>query len=711
MATETGLSQQGVALGQKTNRAILMAAGVLVALMAVAFYFAINFVNGERQRDLDSWQVRMGIVADSRTAAIAEWIDQNFATLRELTENSSLQFYMTQLVAGGSTAPGADDSELAQGGYLRNLLTATARRAGFVPVNSGGDSVVANVSQASEAGLALVDPQGHVVTSTPGTPPLPPQARAAIVKALGGEAAFIDMFLGATNRPTIGFVLPILSAQPKGANDMVGAVVGLRIADADLFGRLRQPGEGERTAENSLIRVTGGAVENLSPLKDGTASLHRSLALDTPELAAAFGQANPGGFAIKKDFEGKEVLVTSRKVPGTAWTMMRTITTEETLAPSVNRTRTLLIVFVLIIVGVSGGMIAVWRHGTSIRAAESAERFRVAAARFENLTNFMKLVTDGQPTAIIAVDNEGRYTFANKSASDEAGVPAEAMLGKSMANVIGPARARAFTDVNKDVLAKMEKRSVIHTFEGEESQGTRILKSEHIPLPGDSEHPPGVLMVIEDITQITRERERREGVLRQLTNTLVGVVDRRDPYSANHSARVAEVARNIAEEMGISPLEASTVEISGRLMNLGKILIPTELLTKRGDLTPAERDLLSRSFVVSAEMLEGVDFDGPVVETIREIGEVWDGSGPLGLKGEAIRTTSRIVSVANTFVGMVSARAWRAPMTFEKCSQILFEQAEKKFDRRAVLALMNVLDNRGGASRWAHFRELPKDAG
>ncbi len=107
------------------------------------------------------------------------------------------------------------------------------------------------------------------------------------------------------------------------------------------------------------------------------------------------------------------------------------------------------------------------------------------------------------------------------------------------------------------------------------------------------------------------------------------------------------------------------------------------------------------------DLLEGVTFDGPVVESIRQLGETWNGKGPLGLKGEEILVTARILAVANAFVGMISARAYRGAMPFRKAADILMEETDTRFDRRPVSGLVNYLENRGGMRRWAHFRDAP----
>jgi response regulator RpfG family c-di-GMP phosphodiesterase len=247
----------------------------------------------------------------------------------------------------------------------------------------------------------------------------------------------------------------------------------------------------------------------------------------------------------------------------------------------------------------------------------------------------------------------------------------------------------------------------LQRIEGEVEADLRILRSSHLPIPATALRPAGALVLLDDLTEVSAERDRRERILRQLVQTLMAVVDRRDPFSANHSARVAEVSRAIAEEMQLSRIEADTADIAASLINLGKVLVPRELLTKTDDLTEEEREILRQSVQSSADLLERVEFDGPVVRTIREAQERWDGSGQKGISGDDIVQGARIVAVANAFVGMVSARAYRDPLSFDQASGILQEGVDSAFDRRPVSALVNVLDNRGGRDRWESYRQRP----
>jgi HD-GYP domain-containing protein (c-di-GMP phosphodiesterase class II) len=102
-----------------------------------------------------------------------------------------------------------------------------------------------------------------------------------------------------------------------------------------------------------------------------------------------------------------------------------------------------------------------------------------------------------------------------------------------------------------------------------------------------------------------------------------------------------------------------------------------------------------------------VEFDGPVVETIRQVQAHWDGTGrPEGLKGEDILVTARVVAVANAFVGMISPRSYRDALSLDSAVAVLLDKSNIMFDRRPVVALAHILDNQGGRELWARFADI-----
>lgn len=692
---------------RRVNKVALGIGAGMVAVMVAAVYFTFSFVEQERQRALLEWQVRLGIVADSRAAALNEWVDGNFAVIRELSENASLQIYMDELALSEGNKDEVTD-EAAQAGYLRNLLVATSDRSGFKPPEQQAE-ISANVERAGVAGLGLVDADGRPIVSSPGMPPISGKIRTAVAQALNGEPALIDVFMGASNLPTIGFALPVYGIQSDEGAQGIGAVVGIRTVDNSLFDRLKQPGDQTKTAETYFVRKSGATVQYLSPLADGTQPLKRSFALETPDLAAAYAIEKPGGFTIAMDYAGTEVLVTSRPLTGLPWILVRKIARAEALSGTETRLKTILIVFVLIIIGVTVAIVAVWRHGSSIRAQEAAEKSRIAAERFENMTKFMNLVTNSQPTEIFAVTGDTKYTFANEPAARNAGISADDLRGKTMASIMGPVKGGFYGKINEAILdsfahsddTEAERQSHIHTF-GEDDE-LEVFKTDHIPLRGDRDYPPGILMVMDDITQYTLERRKSDMMMRQLINALIGVVERRDPNTTHQSAHISQVASAIAREMEVCDDEVKTVDIAGSLINLGRVFIASDVLAKTAPLSAAEQALFDNCHKDSVELLKGVEFHGPVVDTIAQTGENWDGSGPLGLKGDDILHPARILVVAASFIAMVNPRNGQTGVSFDQAVTKLMGQNGTRFDRKPVSALINYLDNRGGAEKWADF--------
>lgn len=683
-AKEPGLRRWGLA-GIATVVAI-----VLVALAGAAASF--GFIANERQRDLREWQARLGLVADGSLASVLGWIDGNTRVLREVALSPAIRHLMAEM----PSPPPPDQMT-----PFRDVLTAAARR-----MTAGPDQEKGGLEKGS--GIAVVDAKGIQVVATLDMPPLdgdPTWAvqRVAVQRALAGQATVSDIFVFG-GRPLVAFAVPLQAGQEGAAP--IGAVVGVRLIGADIANRLKPLGSGLATAESHLVRVRDTSVEYLTTLSDGTPPLGRLLARGTPDLVDAAGLDRPGGFVIGNSHVGTRVLAVSRAVSATPWVLVHTVAQDEALAPGEARLRTLLAVFLVLVAATSIGVIVVWRHGAVVRAARDRERHRVAAGRFENLIRFSRMVIDSQPTEIMSCNPDNQITFANRPFAERHGIHIAEIKNKPLQDVVGPAISKPLVEANARVLNSTTDEKHLYRFETKD--GVREFDTTHVYIPADGSHRHATLTIFHDVTELNRERAHSEARLNQLVNTLVGVVDRRDPYSSHHSERVCEIGLAIAEEMGLSAPDIATVDLASRLMNLGKIVIPPEVLTKVGDLTSEERDLLSRSFLISGDLLRTVDFDGAVVETIRQIGECTDGSGPLGFREENILPTAQVVAVANAFVGMVSPRAWREALAWEAVVAGLESQAGKRLARRPVEALVTLINHRGGAERWAHYRAAPE---
>mgnify|MGYP000935188504 CR=1 FL=1 len=273
------------------------------------------------------------------------------------------------------------------------------------------------------------------------------------------------------------------------------------------------------------------------------------------------------------------------------------------------------------------------------------------------------------------------------------------IIGKNINDVRGTARATHIIEQARTALSQQQ--ITYHTFQHDEAGITRTYRNayvplDHIPVSDLPEPTPGVLIVEQDITEAVQEREKRLAVNQDIIQTLVTLVDRRDPFAANHSLVVSSLSFNVATEMGLDVVSIDTAKIAASLMNVGKIVISPQLLTKTDALSNDERKIIRDSLFDAAEMVQHIHFEGPVYDTLRQWQEKYDGTGPLGLKGEQILAPARVLSVANTFIGMISPRSWRNAISQEDAIKFLMNNCDTLFDRRVVVALVHFLENQHG---------------
>jgi len=671
--------------------------GVLILVGLIGMYLVSLFVGAERQQAENDWRIRMGIVADSRAADVNHWFDQQFGELYAVAQNQSVQVYIQQIAQLATDQTQQDQVEGLKE-YLRNILTVTADRAGFT-VKTKAD-VNINETQPALGGLIIIDEKGAVLAASPNAPAYDGDLKAFVSARAPGQKAVSDLFLNSAGVPSLIFMVPVLATQGDNAQTVeIGRIVGVKQVADELYPRLVQPGETTKSGHSVLVELKDNKITYLSPINDPQHPIQpvkTQIGLDVPDLDVAFAVRGSGSnFATdKKDYQGRPVLVTSRSLSAVPWVLVYTVAYDEALGEAEARFQTLTIVLWLVI-GLLGVIIAaVWYYGSSRRASQAAYQFNQMATKYQEQSNLLQLVTDSQPTSIFILDKEDKYRFANRQAARDAGIPAAEMINKPIANVVGPAAAKRIIRLNHQAME--ENRTVTEYGPVEVGGKTKVIQSEHIPLKGTAGGVSGVLSVEDDITDFVNERERRARNLNQLVKTLVNVVDQRDPFAAQHSARVAQVARAVAKEMNLSDVETETAEIAGNLLNLGKILIPESVLAKTEGLTDAERGMIRNSIMTSAELIKGIEFDGPVVETLQQAQANFDGSGNPPLKGDEIVVTARIIAVANAFIGMISDRAFRQALSIDQAIEALMKGIGKSFDRRVVAALINYLDNHGG---------------
>jgi PAS domain S-box-containing protein len=184
---------------------------------------------------------------------------------------------------------------------------------------------------------------------------------------------------------------------------------------------------------------------------------------------------------------------------------------------------------------------------------------------------------------------------------------------------------------------------------------------------------PAIIGLVQDISEKKRAEEEIERHVAKLENAFTSTVkvitnlgEMRDPYTAGHQRRVAEIAVAIGAELGFDARRQEGLRVAGYLHDIGKIRIPSEILSKPGKLSPTEFRLVQGHAQASYDVLKDVEFPWPVAEVALQHHERMDGSGyPQNLKGEALLLEARIMAVADVVEAMSSHRPYRPGLGIE----------------------------------------------
>ena len=173
-------------------------------------------------------------------------------------------------------------------------------------------------------------------------------------------------------------------------------------------------------------------------------------------------------------------------------------------------------------------------------------------------------------------------------------------------------------------------------------------------------------------------------------------VETKDPYVAGHQKRVSQLACTIAKEMGLSTWQIDGIRVAGMLHDIGKITVPTEILSKPGRLSHVDLAMIHDHPKVAFDILKNVDFDWPIARIVVQHHERLDGSGyPYGITGKDILLEAKILAVADVVEAMSSNRPYRPALGIEEALAELARGDGTLFDSEDIRACEKVITQRG----------------
>ena len=194
--------------------------------------------------------------------------------------------------------------------------------------------------------------------------------------------------------------------------------------------------------------------------------------------------------------------------------------------------------------------------------------------------------------------------------------------------------------------------------------------------------------------QVARKTAEIHDMLEASIHSMALMVEVRDPYTAGHQQRVSRMACAIAQKLGLSSDTIEGIRIAGLLHDVGKIRIPVSILSRAGELLPAEHEMLKIHPQISFELLKDIPFPWPVAQMALQHHERLDGSGyPQGLAGDAILPEAKILAVADVAEANSSFRPYRPANGIGYALEKLAMKKGKQYDADAVEACQDLFDS------------------
>jgi len=214
---------------------------------------------------------------------------------------------------------------------------------------------------------------------------------------------------------------------------------------------------------------------------------------------------------------------------------------------------------------------------------------------------------------------------------------------------------------------------------------------------------PAVIGLMQDISEKKLAEEQIQRYVVQLETAFMHTVEvattlseMRDSYTAGHERRAGHIAVAIAAELGFDARRQEGLRVAGYLHDIGKITIPSEILSKPGKLTAVEFDLIKGHSQASYDVLKNVEFPWPVAEVVLQHHERQDGSGyPRGLKGDAILLEARILAVADVIEAMSSHRPYRPGLGIDKALAEIERGRGTMYDADVADACLRLFQEKG----------------
>lgn len=309
--------------------------------------------------------------------------------------------------------------------------------------------------------------------------------------------------------------------------------------------------------------------------------------------------------------------------------------------------------------------------------------------KFEVMAQMQALLA-AAPLGVSFVDTDFRVQMINRTIVRMVGLPSQSFVGKTL------------KEVSPDLWPQLEPHylSVLRTGLGESFEGVADCETE----PGCLQYwlstlfpvfahgrVVGIGNVAMDITGRKAEEDSAQKLVTTVATALATTVEVRDPYTSGHQARVAQLAEAVAAELRLSESERRDIALAATVHDVGKIRVPSDVLSRPGRLTEGEMTLVREHSRIGYEILMSVEFPETLCQMVLQHHERIDGSGyPDGVTGDAICIGAKIIAVADVFDAMASSRPYRDALGVDAANAEIEAGSGVRYDRLAAEAFLRL---------------------
>ena len=342
------------------------------------------------------------------------------------------------------------------------------------------------------------------------------------------------------------------------------------------------------------------------------------------------------------------------------------------------------------------------------RQAEQLHQSDIARKIAEGLLRLTQFSVERAADAVFWLDVAGRILYVNEATSTSLGYTKEELLGMTIQQVdsaVSEARyQRDWSRIKTEGTIRFE--TTHRAKDGREFPVEATLN--YLVFEGKEYN----CVFARDITDRKRTEEQLEGSLIRLRESqatiiqvLSSVTELRDPYTAGHQQRVAEICVAIASELGLPAEQIEGLEVAALLHDVGKVSVPLEVLSIPGKFSILQRMLVEGHVAAGYEILRPIYMPWPVADITLQHHERLDGSGyPSRLQGEQIMLEARILAVADTFEAMTTHRPYRGALEVSTALEELQSGRGILFDPAVVDACCALVES--GAIKPRHEPDL-----